>query len=246
MRNLVQVQKALGDRLGREVFIYSITVDPEHDTSAILKKYSEELGAKPGWSFLRGKVEDISALRQRLGLSGPSPKLSRKLNSISDEAIATGKTIETIAPENWQPNLINALVGDVVEWKLGAGMSGKHGVVITNWDQVKDYVEVDTITDHQEFDETTGRNKNSTDIPGRVLLRLKIVSDPRTPLKIMYKCKEYGDAMAGKVSVGQQHTGMIYFYNDDGDRKATVPIVNTPNDILTSIARVTPRQPARQ
>src|SRR5262245_59497484 len=30
-RNLVELQKKLGDRLGRDVFIYSITFDPEHD-----------------------------------------------------------------------------------------------------------------------------------------------------------------------------------------------------------------------
>src|SRR5260370_35912991 len=41
MKNLVKVQKALGDRLGREVFMYSITLDPEHDTPAVLKDYAK-------------------------------------------------------------------------------------------------------------------------------------------------------------------------------------------------------------
>jgi protein SCO1 len=54
--NLVRLQKALGDRLGREVFIYSITLDPEHDTPAVLKEYARTHGAKPGWTFLTGKV----------------------------------------------------------------------------------------------------------------------------------------------------------------------------------------------
>jgi protein SCO1/2 len=31
---LAQVQKLLGDRMGRDVFFYSITIDPEHDTPA--------------------------------------------------------------------------------------------------------------------------------------------------------------------------------------------------------------------
>src|SRR5512138_2948404 len=42
--NLVQVQKALGSRAGREVFIYSITVDPDHDTPPVLREYARAHG----------------------------------------------------------------------------------------------------------------------------------------------------------------------------------------------------------
>src|SRR5262245_33954832 len=74
MKNLVQVQQALGDCLGREVFMYSITLDPEHDTPAVLKKYAETYGVKPGWTFLTGKTEDIEMLRRKLGLFNWDPK----------------------------------------------------------------------------------------------------------------------------------------------------------------------------
>ena len=75
MKNLVQVQKALGDRLGREVFMYSITLDPEHDTPAVLKEYAKKYGVKPGWTFLTGKAEDINNLRRKLGLFNSDPKV---------------------------------------------------------------------------------------------------------------------------------------------------------------------------
>ncbi len=78
-QNLVQVQKALGDQLGRDVFIYSITLDPEHDTPEVLKAYAERHGARPGWTFLTGNAEDITTLRNKLGLSNLSPDLRRKL-----------------------------------------------------------------------------------------------------------------------------------------------------------------------
>ena len=45
---LAQVQKLLGDRMGRDVFFYSITIDPEHDTPAVLKAYAEKYQAGPG------------------------------------------------------------------------------------------------------------------------------------------------------------------------------------------------------
>src|SRR5690348_13349113 len=36
---LVQVQKLLGDAVGREIFFYSISIDPKRDTPAVLKSY---------------------------------------------------------------------------------------------------------------------------------------------------------------------------------------------------------------
>jgi protein SCO1/2 len=71
-KNLVNLQKALGKRLGKEVFMYSITLDPEHDTPEELKEYAMNYGAK--WTFLTGKAEDITTLRRKLGLSNPDPK----------------------------------------------------------------------------------------------------------------------------------------------------------------------------
>lgn len=64
---LAQVQKLLGDRVGRDIFIYSITLDPEHDTPEVLKSYAEKYGAGPGWLFLTGKPADIYIVRMKLG-----------------------------------------------------------------------------------------------------------------------------------------------------------------------------------
>ena len=39
--NLRQVQDMLGDRMGKDVFFYSITLQPEMDTPQVLKEYAE-------------------------------------------------------------------------------------------------------------------------------------------------------------------------------------------------------------
>src|SRR6185503_8487342 len=52
MRNLQQVQESLGDRLGKDARIISISVDPTVDTPGALKAYAQKLKAKPGWYFL--------------------------------------------------------------------------------------------------------------------------------------------------------------------------------------------------
>lgn len=65
---LVQVQKKLGDRVGKDIFFYSISIDPEHDTPEALKAYMEKFHVGPGWTFLTGKKDDIIFLGRRLGL----------------------------------------------------------------------------------------------------------------------------------------------------------------------------------
>ncbi len=66
-RALAAVQQALGDRLGRDVFLLSVTVDPAHDTPAKLRGYAEAFGAGPGWRFLTGAPEDVETVLRRLG-----------------------------------------------------------------------------------------------------------------------------------------------------------------------------------
>ncbi|MCB1852509.1 MAG: SCO family protein [Gammaproteobacteria bacterium] len=63
---LVQVQKILGDRLGKDVYFYSISIDPKNDTPQALREYREKFGAR--WTFLTGKTTDIIKLRKKLGL----------------------------------------------------------------------------------------------------------------------------------------------------------------------------------
>ncbi len=71
--NLVQVQKMLNGRVGRDIFFYSITLKPEEDTPEVLKRYAEMHGVGPGWLFLTGKTEDIEALRRGLGFAYADP-----------------------------------------------------------------------------------------------------------------------------------------------------------------------------
>jgi len=71
---LAQVQTLLGDRMGRDVFFYSISIDPVRDTPAALRAFAEKYGAGPGWTFLTGTASDIELLSRKLGLySAPDP-----------------------------------------------------------------------------------------------------------------------------------------------------------------------------
>lgn len=66
---LAEVRQLLGDRVGKDVFFYSISIDPLTDTPAELKKYAAKFGADlPGWRFLTGKEADITLIRRKLGM----------------------------------------------------------------------------------------------------------------------------------------------------------------------------------
>ncbi|MFV3406422.1 SCO family protein [Pseudomonas sp. NY15463] len=65
---LRQVQKLLGDRVGKDIFIYSISIDPYNDTPATLKRYAQKFAIAPGWTLLTGAAADIEQLRRSLGL----------------------------------------------------------------------------------------------------------------------------------------------------------------------------------
>jgi protein SCO1/2 len=66
---LSQVQRLLGDRVGKDIFIYSLTLDPGRDRPAVLKAYAKKFGAKRGWLFLTGSKEDLQLINKRLGLA---------------------------------------------------------------------------------------------------------------------------------------------------------------------------------
>lgn len=66
-RNLEKVQEALGDHIGKDVFIISISVDPEVDTPASLKEYAKKLHARPGWYFLTGDKQNVDFALNKLG-----------------------------------------------------------------------------------------------------------------------------------------------------------------------------------
>jgi protein SCO1/2 len=63
-----QVHTLLGDRVGKDIHMYSISVDPENDTPEALRRYMRTFDVGKGWTFLTGKKEDIILIQRKLGL----------------------------------------------------------------------------------------------------------------------------------------------------------------------------------
>ena len=93
---MTQVEDMLGDHVGRDIFLISMTVDPVRDTPPQLKQFSEAFGAKaPGWLFLTGRLEDIKAINAKLG------DKSRSLDDHRNEIV-----LGNDATGEWQRNTV--------------------------------------------------------------------------------------------------------------------------------------------
>jgi protein SCO1 len=76
--NLARVQALLGARVGKDIFMYSITIRPEQDSPADLAWYAKQQGVKPGWLFLTGTPENVKLVRYSLGFFDLDPKLDKE------------------------------------------------------------------------------------------------------------------------------------------------------------------------
>lgn len=64
---LAQVREKLGERVGRDIFFYSITLDPLMDGPDVLNRYAANFSTRSGWLFLTGTPESIAIIRNKLG-----------------------------------------------------------------------------------------------------------------------------------------------------------------------------------
>lgn len=75
--NLRRVQDLLGDRMGRDIFMYSFTLKPQEDTPGKLAHYAHMHKVKPGWTFLTGSPADMELVRRKLGYVDPDPEVDK-------------------------------------------------------------------------------------------------------------------------------------------------------------------------
>ncbi|WP_437332284.1 SCO family protein [Sorangium sp. So ce394] len=107
--NLARVQALLGKRVGKEVAILTITVDPVNDTPKVLKQFAAKFNAGDGWRFLTGTPENVEKVLGRLGGLTKKPEEHTSTLLIGDTT--TGMWVKTIATE--RPETIVHLVDHI-------------------------------------------------------------------------------------------------------------------------------------
>jgi Uncharacterized protein SCO1/SenC/PrrC, involved in biogenesis of respiratory and photosynthetic systems len=69
--NFAKLQTLLGDRLGRDVHLISVTTDPETDSSLLLRDWGARFKARDGWTLITGQKKMMTDLLEALTGDGP-------------------------------------------------------------------------------------------------------------------------------------------------------------------------------
>ncbi len=62
-----ELRKLLGNRAGSDIHLISVSIDPQTDTPAKLKAWSDKLGGGPGWTLVTGEQAEVVRLLKSLG-----------------------------------------------------------------------------------------------------------------------------------------------------------------------------------
>jgi protein SCO1 len=83
---MASVQRGLGERIGTEVLLVSISVDPANDTPQAMRAYAKRIGAGKHWLWLTGNTGDIARVLDAFGLSAGKPNDHPPLILVGDPA----------------------------------------------------------------------------------------------------------------------------------------------------------------
>jgi protein SCO1/2 len=113
-QNLAGIQDWLGDRLGKDAVIMSLSVDPDTDSVARLKEYSKKFGARPGWYFLSGKKENVEFALRKLGLYVETREDHSNIMIIGNEKTGLWKKAFSLAKTESLIKLIESVLNDKI------------------------------------------------------------------------------------------------------------------------------------
>ena len=138
---MAQVQKKLGSRVGDDIFFYSISIDPEHDTPEVLKAYMAKYQIAPGWTFLTGKKTEIDLLQRKLGVyNDPRINADGHLPHLLIGNDATNTWIRANALDNpsFQARMIGEFLDDFKHTNVKADQAKNTGNgTIPNFDKAR-------------------------------------------------------------------------------------------------------------
>lgn len=113
--NLARVHELLGERAGRDIHFYSISIDPARDTPKMLKAYRGKFGAQ--WLFLTGSPEDVRLIGKKLGMIRERDTAAKGHHAahlmIGDEP--NGQWTRHSAVDN--PRFLAARMGSLLGWR---------------------------------------------------------------------------------------------------------------------------------
>ncbi len=114
--SFARVQRRFSDRMGSELVLLSITLDPRHDQPAVLAEYARKWRASPAaWKFLTGSEVDVEAVASALGvIYWPEEGL---ITHTSSTALVgrDGRLLATVDGSSFEADQLGDLVAQYLE-----------------------------------------------------------------------------------------------------------------------------------
>ena len=116
--SFARIQERFEPRMGKDMVLLSITMDPQYDTPTVLAAYARRWGAGPDWRFLTGRLETVERIARGFGLVyWPEEGL---LTHTSQTAIVgrDGRLAALVEGSSFQDGQMMDLVGRQLEGSL--------------------------------------------------------------------------------------------------------------------------------
>lgn len=86
-----QLQPLLGERLGKDVVMVTLTLDPTRDVVGRMKRTAQKFGAQPGWLYLTGEKPNVDQVLKGLGAYFPNFEEHPPMALVGDGKTGTWK-----------------------------------------------------------------------------------------------------------------------------------------------------------
>ncbi|MFQ5503102.1 MAG: SCO family protein, partial [Phycisphaerae bacterium] len=111
-RQLTEIYKSFEDRMGKDLFMLSISVDPTVDTPERLKEYAANLNVGPGWYFLTGSKENVETALRKFGMYVEDRADHSNLFMIGNDAQGLWKKAFGLAPAEELVTIVDSVLND--------------------------------------------------------------------------------------------------------------------------------------
>lgn len=102
-----KVQQELGERVGRDIELISVSVDPTTDVPERLKEFSAKFKVAPGWTFVTGSKPEVDQLLKALGAAVADRNDHTPMILIGNEAAGYWTRTYGLAPASTLVKVIN-------------------------------------------------------------------------------------------------------------------------------------------
>ncbi len=106
----ISLQNRFADRLGKDLMLVSITVDPANDTPPRLADYARNAKAKPGWLLLTGSKDEVTQALKKIGQYSETPEAHLNVMIVGNDKTGLWKKAFALA----KPDEIATVVASVL------------------------------------------------------------------------------------------------------------------------------------